>query len=388
MITAAFPRLAPAAPADAGDLRVEPATLDDLDDLLAIEDAAFATDRLSRRSFRRLLARGQARCLLARVHDRAVGYALVLLRRGTSLARLYSIATLPELAGRGNGRALLAAAERAALEAGCIAMRLEVRPDNAAAIRLYRQSGYREFGRFLDYYEDHAEALRFEKLLLLDLAPRERRVPYYPQTTPFTCGPAVMMMALAAFDPGFTPERTQELRLWREATSIFMTSGHGGCAPDAMAVALARRGLRPELYVSEPGPLFLDSVRDPAKKGVMTLIQADDRAQALALGVPVTIRRLGLSELLAALDEGALAIVLISSYRLYGERFPHWVLVHGHDERCVYVHDPWIDVEHAFDAAATKANLPIPQAEFERMAAYGKRRLGAAILVRRGRAAP
>jgi hypothetical protein len=116
----------------------------------------------------------------------------------------------------------------------------------------------------------------------------------------------------------------------------------------------------------------------------MVLIQADDRAQAQALGVPIETRRLGVAELTAALDGGALAIVLISSYRLYGERWPHWVLVHGHDGRRVYVHDSWIDDEYAFDTAATKANLPIPYAEFERMATYGKRRLGAAILVRPG----
>ncbi|HET6520112.1 MAG TPA: peptidase C39 family protein [Geminicoccaceae bacterium] len=381
-----------AAAATAGDafngLRLGPATPDDLDDLVAIEQAAFASDRLSRRSFRHLLSRGQARCILARVNDRAVGYALVLLRRGTSLARLYSIASLPESAGRGIGRALLAAAEAAALEAGCIAMRLEVRPDNGAAIRLYRRGGYREFGRFFDYYEDHAEALRFEKLLILGLTPRECRVPYYQQTTKFTCGPAAMMMAMAALDPGYALERTQELRLWREATTIFMTSGHGGCAPHAMAVALARRGFRPSLHLSFDGPLFLDTVRDPAKKEVMALIQADDQAQAEAFGVPVTRGRLGFAELAAGLDEGALAIVLISSYRLYGDRIPHWVLVHGHDERCVYVHDPWVeDEQEEFDAQVAKASLPIPRGEFDRVAAYGRTRLSAAIFVRRAEAA-
>jgi hypothetical protein len=39
------------------------------------------------------------------------------------------------------------------------------------------------------------------------------------------------------------------------------------------------------------------------------------------------------------------ALVLISSYRIYGERFPHWVVVTGFDAHYIYVHDPLVDVE-------------------------------------------
>ena len=42
-------------------------------------------------------------------------------------------------------------------------MRLEVHEHNTRAIARYEKSGYRLFGRHRDYYDDHADALRFEK---------------------------------------------------------------------------------------------------------------------------------------------------------------------------------------------------------------------------------
>ena len=44
-------------------------------------------------------------------------------------------------------------------------MRLEVRADDARAIGRYEKSGYPLFGRRRRYYDDAADALRFEKSL-------------------------------------------------------------------------------------------------------------------------------------------------------------------------------------------------------------------------------
>jgi len=35
----------------------------------------------------------------------------------------------------------------------------------------------------------------------------------------------------------YQPSREEEINLWREATTIFMTSGHGGCHPIGLALA-------------------------------------------------------------------------------------------------------------------------------------------------------
>lgn len=141
------------------------AKLNDAATLERIEAVSFDSDRLSRRSLNHHLQSETADVLLAETAGAAVGYAMMFYRRGTSVGRLYSIATLAEARGKGVARALMAACERAARKRGCAVLRLEVRPDNAAAIRLYGALGYVVFGRHENYYEDGTPALRFDKPL-------------------------------------------------------------------------------------------------------------------------------------------------------------------------------------------------------------------------------
>jgi ribosomal protein S18 acetylase RimI-like enzyme len=146
--------------------------LRDLDELIAIEHAVFKTDILSRRSFRRFLLGRNAAAIVAERVGKLAGYALVLYPPRSKLARLYSIAVAPHITRRGVGPLLLAAAEKAAKRRGRRTMRLEVHEQNTRAIARYEKSGYRLFGRHHDYYDDHADALRFEKPLVS--APRQR----------------------------------------------------------------------------------------------------------------------------------------------------------------------------------------------------------------------
>ncbi len=145
--------------------RVRAAKAADLDALMDLEQRVFATDRLSRRSLRRMLASPTARVIVAETRGRLAGAAVVLFRTGAAVARLYSIAVAPPMSGKGVAAALLVAAERAAVARKCRCMRLEVHRSNGAAISRYRKSGYRQFGCHASYYEDGGDALRFEKPL-------------------------------------------------------------------------------------------------------------------------------------------------------------------------------------------------------------------------------
>jgi ribosomal protein S18 acetylase RimI-like enzyme len=137
----------------------------DLDVLLAIEQAVFTTDVMSRRSFRHFLTAPGATVVVAETDGRIAGYVLVLYPPRSKLARLYSIAVARQSARRGIGTLLLKAAETAARRRGRHAMRLEVHEHNGRAISRYKKSGYRLFGKHPAYYDDHGDALRFEKPL-------------------------------------------------------------------------------------------------------------------------------------------------------------------------------------------------------------------------------
>lgn len=138
----------------------------DLEALVAIETRCFTSDRLSRRSLRYFLCAPNAAIVVAVLEGLTAGYALVSFRKGSRIARLYSIATDPDFRGRGLGLSLLQAAEKVARSCRASAMRLEVRGRNRRAIALYERQGYRRFGRIADYYEDGATALRYEKPLV------------------------------------------------------------------------------------------------------------------------------------------------------------------------------------------------------------------------------
>ena len=77
---------------------------------------------------------------------------------------------------------------------------------------------------------------------------------------------------------------------------------------------------------------------------------------------------------------GGVAIVLISTQRMYGKRMPHWIVVYEHDSDYIFAHDPWVGREH-FEAPAQKAGIAIPLPEFERMSIWGRSRLKAAVIV-------
>jgi ribosomal protein S18 acetylase RimI-like enzyme len=142
---------------------IRPARLDDVPALLAIEDASFATDRLTARKIRRLLAHGNCALLVAAERGVVVGYALVLFRRGALRARLYGIAVSARHRRRGLGARLLLAAEREAAGRRRRSMSLETAPDNEAALKLYRKMGYVRVARLGPYYEDGAVADRYVK---------------------------------------------------------------------------------------------------------------------------------------------------------------------------------------------------------------------------------
>lgn len=359
---------------------IRKAQLSDLDALVALENQCFDSDRLSRRSFRHLLTKAHAETLVAEEQGVLAAYASVLFNAGTSLARFYSIAVAGAFRARGLSKLLVSAAEQVALDGECVLMRLEVRRDNAASLSLFRQLGYREFGCYKDYYEDHMEALRFEKELVPHLSPEIARVPYYRQTLDFTCGPASLLMAMHSLNHDIPFERAQEIQLWRESTTVFMTSGHGGCGPHGLALAAWHRHFDVQLYLSEEGALFIDSVRSAEKKAVMALVQAQFEQEVEAAQIPVHYRQLGLHEMRTAFEAGGIPVVLISSYRIYKEKFPHWVVVTGFDERYIYVHDPYVDEEKG-KSETDSMNMPILQKDFERMARYGKSGLRAALII-------
>jgi ribosomal protein S18 acetylase RimI-like enzyme len=365
-------------PSDQTDfMTIHRATLSDIPALVAIEDGAFSGDRLNSKRFKHFIRSDHSElwCL----GDTVKAYALVLYHRGTSLARLYSIAVDPAHRGQGLAKQLLAWAEDHAVQRGVFFMRLEVRQDNQGALQLYQQQGYRIIKALDDYYEDHASGWRLEKHLSSGRKLPEG-LPFYAQSTPFTCGPATLMMALNSVRADYPISRLEELTIWREATTIYLTTGHGGCSPQGLALAAVKRGMQVRLLLSDLSVPFIDGVRSEHKREVMTLVNNAFNDECAANGVEQVVSPLSIELLAEALAQGDKVLLLISTYRLNRNKAPHWVWLVGMDDAFAYINDP--DVDHDLDQAATdNVFVPVSHENLAAMIQYGRRRYTAAVIL-------
>jgi len=145
--------------------RVRQAVPADIDAIDRIERRSFAKDRFPRRNLRRVLKSPAAVFLIAEDGGAPAGYVMLLFRKGTSVVRLYSIAVDPDFRGLGVGERLLAEAAQRATARGANWLRLEFRPSNQAAQRLYERAGFTLLERKPGYYDDGEDAIRMELTL-------------------------------------------------------------------------------------------------------------------------------------------------------------------------------------------------------------------------------
>jgi len=139
-------------------LAVRPARTEDLDVLVQLEEAGFR-DPWPREMLECELTHPRAVLLLATRGGTPVGYAAF--RQATDEAELLRLAVEPAERRRGVARALVTAGLDRLRQQDIQACFLEVRVDNAPAIRLYRALGFGVAGRRRSYYRDGTDAIVF-----------------------------------------------------------------------------------------------------------------------------------------------------------------------------------------------------------------------------------
>ena len=366
-------------PAPFGHIRL--ARLADVPALTQLELTAFSGDRITTRSWIRLVLSSSAQVAVALQDEAVCGSVVILHRKKSSVARVYSIAVSPSSRGQGIAGLLLRHAVDWSRGHGSAILRLETRVDNKEAQSLFDRHGFHEFDRSPGYYADGVEAIRYQRYLW-DVGhagdARALHSPFYGQTLDFTCGPCALMMAMAALDLSLVPDRPTEIRLWREATTVFLAAGHGGCGPFGLAAAAARRGFATTIYAPKAQTLFIDSVRDERKKSVIELVEADFRADVAKTGAEVNHSPVSPQKIIEHLSAGRVPIVLISLWRLHGEKGPHWVVVTGFDGAVFRVLDP------ITTPVSADPGISVSVDEFRRITRYGRHRQTAAVVLSKG----
>jgi ribosomal-protein-alanine N-acetyltransferase len=149
---------------DLSGLKIRKMTVDDLEQVIAIDQMSFSLPWPAR-SFRFELTDNLAsRCWVADLDGRVAGMAVAWLI--VDEIHVATIAIHPDFRGHGLGEKLLLQVLKSAKEEGAVSSFLEVREGNNPAITLYRKFGYVESGRRKGYYKDNGE-----DAILMTLAP-------------------------------------------------------------------------------------------------------------------------------------------------------------------------------------------------------------------------
>lgn len=358
-------------------VKVRLGELTDLPQLLTLESLSFKYDRISQRSFKRFLQSETASLLVLETSHGVQGYGLVLYQNGTSLARIYSLAVHPQALGQGFGQTILQALEDLAQARDKLFIRLEVEQKNAVALHVYTKNGYTTTAEILDYYAEGVHATRMEKRLVRAVS-RPKHCPYVQQSTDFTCGPAALLMAMKSINKTLKTSVIEELDLWRESTTIFMASGHGGTSPHGLALAAHRRGFNPVLWIHGEAIPFIQSMRTPHKKEIYETVHKEFERQCRKAKIEQKNQPISIEALSSIYKIGHTAIVLISTYQLNREKVPHWVWIVKIDDRSVYINDPFIDIDGHVD---DNIFIPVPKEIFKKMLKYGGKKLSSAIVL-------
>lgn len=142
---------------------IEPATLADLDQLVVLEQRLFETDKFSRKNLRYLIKRATVIVVRTEKERNIIGYAILLGRRNSRKARIYSLGVAESVSRRGIGTQLVCTLEAIATLRNCTSLTLEVSDTNKAALLFYYKHGFKQYGFRYSYYKDGGHALLMRK---------------------------------------------------------------------------------------------------------------------------------------------------------------------------------------------------------------------------------
>ncbi|HAM44829.1 MAG TPA: hypothetical protein DCM67_07430 [Propionibacteriaceae bacterium] len=164
-------------------------------------------------------------------------------------------------------------------------------------------------------------------------------LPYFRQTTDFTCGPVSALTATNAL--GLTPalDPASEMELWRRATIVPACDAYG------LAIGLADQGVASTVIVNTAEPLQLEEKPEAWRQDLSERTQAEFKARAEELGIPVLNADPGIAELLALVADGAIVLLLIDQLLMHADACAHWVTLHGVVGNIGFIEDPWTDSE-------------------------------------------
>ncbi len=154
------------------------------------------------------------------------------------------------------------------------------------------------------------------------------RIPYYAQTSEFSCGPACLAMVTSYLDGGARPDRRLEFELWRSVNMI----GVRGADPFGMSVPLLERGLDVRIITERAETFPVKRFRQfvTAQEASLAIFaNHENRRRAVQGGARISFRAPRFEDVADGLDQGWIPIPLVHMGVVHRLDIPHWNVVVG-----------------------------------------------------------
>ncbi len=136
------------------EVKIETATIKLLDQLFRIEEKCFDQEAFSKRQISYLLTDYNSIALVAKANVNLAGFIIVQVEveENTEFGHIITINVAPNFRRQKIATKMLHEIESILKQKGINEVRLEVREDNHAAIKLYQTLGYQTVGKLERYY--------------------------------------------------------------------------------------------------------------------------------------------------------------------------------------------------------------------------------------------
>jgi len=170
-------------------------------------------------------------------------------------------------------------------------------------------------------------------------------VPYYAQSSDFTCGPACVLMVMKHFDRDLEIGRELEFEVWRQCNMI----GVRGADPFGLSVPLLESGYDVRLITQRSRTVDDD---DAWRRRLRRIFSSEEielsifgmkenRERALRRRLPVTFKRPVVADILRGVRLDQVPIALVHMGVIHSLNIPHWIVVTDADREYIVFNDPY-----------------------------------------------
>jgi hypothetical protein len=171
-------------------------------------------------------------------------------------------------------------------------------------------------------------------------------VPYYAQSSEFTCGPACVLMVMKHFNRELVLGRELEFEVWRQCNMI----GIKGADPFGLSVPLIDAGYEVRLitqhartvdYERWKRRLLRTSDFSPEEIELSLFGMKENRERAMKRRLHTTYKRPVVADIQRGVRMDYVPIALVHMGVIHSLNIPHWIVVTDADDEQVVFNDPY-----------------------------------------------